>query len=428
MIKSIIFVLVFILFSFWIQSQAETKRSSFSVDLTHRDSILSPFYNHSLTPLEVLRNAVLRSHTRINLFQYSSLDLNEEEIESVVIPNGGDYLMKIYVGSPPVEVLAIADTGSDLIWIQCTPCDQCYKQDAPLFNPSKSSTYKELSCATKLCQALPKSMCGSTQECKYSYSYGDRSYTIGILSSETIGLDSSNGEQVSFPASAFGCGHRNNGTFTRHVAGLVGLGGGPLSLVSQLADQIENKFSYCLLPMSSSTNSKLRFGQAAILSRSEVVSTPIISKSPPTFYFLTLEGISIGGKIAKAPQSQGNIVIDSGTTLTLLQSNLYNQLEAIVKEAIGVNPVADPSGTLDLCFQAESVRSKLPEMVFHFTGADIHLPPLNTFAKFDNLVCMLIAPSEEFSIFGNLAQVNFQVEYDLQQKKVSFAPTDCTAV
>ncbi|XP_038690824.1 probable aspartic protease At2g35615 [Tripterygium wilfordii] len=422
----LIFVMMFLLLNFSIQSQTQAKSYGFSIDLIHLDSTLSPFYNISFTPSEVLRKAAIRSQNRINQFRDLYMNFNEEKIESVIIPNGGDFLMKIYVGSPPVEVLAVADTGSDLIWIQCAPCDQCYQQDAPLFDPSKSSTYKELSCTTELCQALPRQRCGNTQECEYFYSYGDGSYTLGNLSSETLSLDSSNGQQVSFPSSAFGCGHRNNGTFNRRTAGLVGLGGGPLSLISQLGDQIEHKFSYCLLPRSANTNSKLRFGEDATISRAGVVSTPLISKYPPTLYFLTLESISIGGKIAQAPPSQGNIVIDSGTTLTYLQSDLYNQLEANVIEAIGMSPVPDPSGTFDLCFQAESVKTDFPEMVFHFTGADLHLPPDNTFFKFDDLFCMLIVPSDQISIFGNFAQTNFQVEYDLQQKKVSFAPTDCT--
>ncbi|XVE98953.1 hypothetical protein REPUB_Repub03eG0153700 [Reevesia pubescens] len=167
------------------------------------------------------------------------------------------------------------------------------------------------------------------------------------------------------------------------------------------------------------------FGQEAIISRPGAVSTPLITKNPPTFYFLSLEGVSIGDKKAQAASSQGNIIIDSGTTLTILESNLYNSLETMVKEAIGAEPLEDPTGTFSLCYGAET-NINVPEMVFHFTGADLRLQPVNTFRVNGDLLCMLIVSSDTSSIFGNYAQINFLVEYDLQKRTVSFAPTDCT--
>ena len=34
-----------------------------------------------------------------------------------IISNGGEYLLKYFVGTPPVQILGIVDTGSDLIWL-----------------------------------------------------------------------------------------------------------------------------------------------------------------------------------------------------------------------------------------------------------------------------------------------------------------------
>ncbi|KAE9594006.1 putative nepenthesin [Lupinus albus] len=50
--------------------------------------------------------------------------------------------MKFSIGTPKFDVMAEADTGSDLIWMQCQPCKKCYKQTEPVFDPSKSKTYK----------------------------------------------------------------------------------------------------------------------------------------------------------------------------------------------------------------------------------------------------------------------------------------------
>ena len=231
------------------------------------------------------------------------------------------------------------------------------------------------------------------------------------------------------PVSTFGCSSQTKGDATGFV-GLVGLGGGPLSLISQLGDKIDNKFAYCLLPYNSKSTSTLKFGQDAVISGSGVVSTPLITDpNKPTYYFLTLKGISVGQSSTQTPQKNGNIIIDSGTTFTLLEKSFYSELEAIVKQAIGVQPVQDPNQPDSLCYKENSI-SDVPEMVFQFDGGDLTLSVINTFINAGNgLVCMSIKPTPgnmRFSIFGNLAQMNFQVEYDLQGKKVSFAPADCT--
>ncbi|KAG5015891.1 hypothetical protein JHK85_022027 [Glycine max] len=112
-------------------------------------------------------------------------------------------------------------------------------------------------------------------------------------STETLSFDSTGGAQtVSFPNSIFGCGANNNLTFrsSDKATGLVGLVAGQLSLVSQLGAQIGYKFSYCLLPFSSTSTSKLKFGSEAIITTNGVVSTPLIIKpSLPSFTSSTLK-------------------------------------------------------------------------------------------------------------------------------------------
>ncbi|KAK9274938.1 hypothetical protein L1049_022194 [Liquidambar formosana] len=411
----------------------EAKTGGFSIELIHRDSPLSPFYNRSITPAEVMTNAALRSISRIDHFRQSSMD-ESKAIESVVITNGVTYLMKISIGTPPLEFFAIADTGSDLIWIRCTPC-VCYPHNSPLFDPSKSSTYQGLSCDSKPCTALSPDQygCGDTKKCQYSYRYGGKSFTNGNLSTDTFVFSSTDGQAVSFPISVFGCGRYNGGQFTGAEAGIVGLGGGSLSLVSQLGDKIEHKFSYCLLPWTASSASKLRFGMEAVISAGEgVVSTPLVSRSnQPTFYYLNLEGISVGDKRvpwSSTAQGEGNIVIDSGTTYTMVELNFYNNVEAAIREAIALQPVQAPPQSFKLCYATSSAGADglIPDMIFHFTGADVRLKPFNTFVKINDLECLSIMPSDDISIYGNVAQVNFQVEYDLGRKQVSFAPADCT--
>ncbi|KHN48886.1 aspartic proteinase CDR1-like [Glycine soja] len=431
--------MVFMLLALYSPSSISTREAGeglrgFSIDLIHRDSPLSPFYNPSLTPSERITNAALRSGSRLNRVSHF---LDENNLpESLLIPENGEYLMTLYIGTPPVERLAIADTGSDLIWVQCSPCQNCFPQDTPLFEPLKSSTFKAATCDSQPCTSVPPSQrqCGKVGQCIYSYSYGDKSFTVGVVGTETLSFGSTGDAQtVSFPSSIFGCGVYNNFTFhtSDKVTGLVGLGGGPLSLVSQLGPQIGYKFSYCLLPFSSNSTSKLKFGSEAIVTTNGVVSTPLIIKPLfPSFYFLNLEAVTIGQKVVPTGRTDGNIIIDSGTVLTYLEQTFYNNFVASLQEALSVESAQDLPFPFKFCFPYRDMT--IPVIAFQFTGASVALQPKNLLIKLQdrNMLCLAVVPSSlsGISIFGNVAQFDFQVVYDLEGKKVSFAPTDCTKV
>nr|XP_033516374.1 aspartic proteinase CDR1-like [Nicotiana tomentosiformis] len=253
-------------------------------------------------------------------------------IQKVFLRQEGEYLMKISIGTPPVEIVAIADTDSDLTWTQCMPCTNCFQQLAPLFDSQKSSTYKTVGCNAEECASLGTSSCKFTFPCTY-------------------------GNNVSIPNVVFGCDHDNSGTFNNYTSGIIGLGGGE--------------------------SHKL---------------------------------------------SQGNIRIDSGTTLTLLPSEFYSSLELTLVDSINATKKDDPSGTFGLCYESENGTIDAPKIVAHFTDADLELSTSSTFTEVEEgLVCLTIVPAEEVAIFGNLAQANFLIGYDLVANKISFLPTDCTS-
>ncbi|XP_058106241.1 aspartic proteinase CDR1-like [Magnolia sinica] len=369
-----------------------------NVELIHRDSPRSPFYNPSDSLFDCVIQPAHRSNSRIYYFRISSKpsSVSPTSVRSEVVPNGGSYLISLSMGTPPLETLAIADTGSDLLWTQCKPCDGCYNQEAPLFDPIQYSTYRNLSCQSNSCQSLPQSSCSVSRSCEYSYSYGDQFFTNGVLASETLTFDST---EINRQNSKDSIRMRPQQCWNLQFqwAALVGLEGGPLSLISQLGSLIEGKFSNCLVPLQeNTTSSQLKFGDTAVVSGSNVVSTPLVSKYPNTFYYLTLEEIEFGEKNVKIPES------------------------------INLKPAQDPSQTFDTCYEAGQYAS-FPDMTFRFAGADLILKPLNTFIQVsEGVICLALMPMQDFSIFGNIAQQNFKVGYDLVGKKVSFAPTDCS--
>ncbi|CAH2062665.1 unnamed protein product [Thlaspi arvense] len=417
-----LFLIIFCSLPF--KSLTEAKIGGFTVEIIPRHSKLSPFYNHSATLRDRSRNDAFRSIARAKRFNPSSLYTNY--IGSVVYPGEGEYLMRLSIGNPPIEVQAVVDTGSDLVWVQCAPCQQCNNQNAPLFNPMASSTYAGLPCNSQPCQNLIESQCSaSNYECLYYSTYADKSYSSGTLAIDTLTFDPIDGQGATLSNAVFGCGHDNGGNLG---SGLVGLGAGPLSLVSQLGPHIDYRFSYCF-PATNSA-SKLKFGGESILSTPGVVSTPLTFSSLQSYYYLTLKGASVGNKKivnSEVSSNEGNIIIDSGTTLTMLKSSFYNNLQAALRETINLETIPDPDENYGLCYDQRSF-SNIPEMtvVFHFNGADIPLKKFNLFKAIStNLTCLAMLPTDGESIYGNRAQMNFQVEYDRANNQVSFAPANC---
>ncbi|CAI9110261.1 OLC1v1010255C1 [Oldenlandia corymbosa var. corymbosa] len=445
----------------------------FSVELVHRDHGKSTGEDSSQSHYQMLHDAFLRSFARKDFFKqqikgskqqtFSSMDADgsQAQIKSFITNAAGEYLMQVSIGTPPLTIMAIADTGSDLTWTQCEPCVQCYKQETPLFNPAKSYSYKKLPCNSPLCKETGQPGCDSSNSCTYQYSYGDGSSTAGDVSTETFTFGSNSGKNVSIPNIAFGCGHQNGGTFNRSGSGIVGLGGGKLSVVNQFGNVVNGKFSYCLVPFGRSNNvtSRISFGTSAIVSGKDTKSTPLYKGNPDTFYFLNLEGVSViqGGRasgvgsgnngsinakrisvnklsstgvstdsVGVGPGKPGNIVIDSGTTLTFLPRQLATDLEATLRESISGTAVRDSQGLFNLCYKTgQGIR--FPDIVAHFTGADILLPTFNTFLQIsDDLICLTLLGNDDLPIFGNLSQGDYHIGYDLVNGTVSFQQTDCS--
>ncbi|KAM4072202.1 hypothetical protein ACB094_11G119800 [Castanea mollissima] len=399
-------------------SPIEAFNGGFTVDLIH-DSPNSPFFNASETHSQRIAKALRRSINCVNLFKPTS-SVSPNSLQTDTISDSGEYLLKYSVGTQPVPNLAVADTGSDLIWLQCKPCIECYNQTAPLFDPEKSTTYKTVSCTSSLCKSPYNSCSIDGTRCQYSMEYGDESFSKGDLAVETITLGSNTGHSVPLRKTIIGCGHNNNDTSEiKASTGVVGLGGGKLSLVSQLHSSIGGKFSYCLVPFTYSqynTSSKLNFGSHAVVSG---------------FGTLTLEAMSVGSKRLKlsgsssSGVSKGNIIIDSGTALTKLPTEFYKKFESAVAEEINFERIDDPSHELSLCYN-HSDDTYFPIITAHFSCADVKLNRASTFAPVTyGIVCLALVAAEP-SIFGNLAQSNLLVGYDLVEKTISFKTTDCT--
>merc|ERR1712071_22563 len=411
-------------------------RTGFRVGLSHVDA------GQNLTKFQLIQRGLSRGKHRLQklnvLAQYGQA---LHEVGAPVFAGDGEFLLSLSIGTPPVPFSAIMDTGSDLIWTQCKPCKSCFNQTTPIFDPDRSSSFSKVPCTNELCRskALGKSRCGVGNSCDYVNVYADESSTKGFLAMDNFNF----GESVSVPNIGFGCGVSNQGIGLNQSAGLVGLGRGSMSLVSQLHTK---QFSYCFSSIGTKRSGSLFVGSLADLNISKgtvIKSTPLI-KNPlmPSFYYISLQGITVGKTLLPIPVSlfelgsegSGGFVLDSGTTFTMLQEDAFDTLSRVfaTQTKLPVSNSESPAG-FSLCFElpaskANATGINFPRLVFHFKGGlDLELPTENyivTDAAL-GLACLAMGPTGSLSIFGNVQQQNILVLHDLEKETLSFVPAKC---
>ncbi|KAL2893258.1 Aspartyl protease family protein 2, partial [Bienertia sinuspersici] len=346
-------------------------------------------------------------------------------IISGLTQGSGEYFTRLGVGTPPKYMYMVLDTGSDVVWIQCTPCRKCYDQTDRMFNPGKSTSYHSIPCKSNICQRLDQPGCALRgNRCAYQVAYGDGSFTVGEFATETMTFRKTKVQNV-----AFGCGHDNEGLFVG-AAGLLGLGRGKLSFPSQTGNRFGWKFSYCLVDRSASRKpSSMVFGPSAV-SRKAVFTPLITNPKMDTFYYVQLVGFSVGGTRVAGISDQifkidnmgnGGIILDSGTSVTRLNRPAYIALRNAFRA--GAHSLKSTSGfsLFDTCYDLSGkTEVRVPTVVMHFKGADVALPannyliPVDTSGRF----CFAFAGTMSgLSIIGNIQQQGIRISFDVENAR-----------
>ncbi|XP_020538478.1 aspartyl protease family protein 2 [Jatropha curcas] len=424
-------------------SEAETltdtaDSTTFSLQLHHIDAL-----SNNKTPQDLFGERLQRDAFRVEALSSVAASAVgaggrvgtgfSSSVISGLAQGSGEYFTRIGVGTPPRYVYMVLDTGSDIVWIQCAPCNKCYSQSDPVFDPRKSRSFAGIPCGSPLCNRLDSPGCNTQKRtCMYQVSYGDGSFTYGDFSTETLTFRRTKVRRV-----AIGCGHDNQGLFVG-AAGLLGLGRGRLSFPSQTGAQFNRKFSYCLVDRSASSKpSSVVFGDSAISRTARF--TPLISNPKlDTFYYVELLGISVGGtrvpgitaSLFKLDQTgNGGVIIDSGTSVTRLTRPAYVALRNAFRVGASNLKRAPEFSLFDTCFDLSGkTEVKVPTVALHFRGADVSLPASNYLIPVDSdgSFCFAFAGTMSgLSIIGNIQQQGFRVVYDLAGSRVGFAPRGC---
>ncbi|KAH0653302.1 hypothetical protein KY289_030980 [Solanum tuberosum] len=375
-------------------------------------------------------------------------------LESGVSLGSGEYFMDVFVGTPPKHFSLILDTGSDLNWLQCVPCYDCFEQNGPHYDPKDSSSFRNISCHDPRCQFVtspdPPQPCKSeNQTCPYYYWYGDSSNTTGDFALETftVNLTTPSGSEFRKVEDVmFGCGHWNRGLF-HGAAGLLGLGRGPLSFASQLQSLYGHSFSYCLVDRNSnsSVSSKLIFGEDKdLLKHPQLNFTSLVGgKDNPaeTFYYVQIKSVIVGGEVLNipketwnlSPEGVGGTIIDSGTTLSYFAEPAYEIIKEAFVKKVKSYPIVHDFPILNPCYNVSGVKNvEFPSFGIVFgDGAVWNFPVENYFIKLEaDIVCLAIlgTPRSALSIIGNYQQQNFHILYDTKRSRLGYAPTRCADV
>lgn len=425
-------------------------------DKTRKDSILDSAAKDAVRIETMHRRAILRSGGEQTPASSSPRRALSERlvatVKSGVAVGSGEYLMDVYVGTPPRRFQMIMDTGSDLNWLQCAPCLDCFEQRGPVFDPAASSSYRNVTCSDQRCSlvAPPEAprACRRPGEdsCPYYYWYGDQSNTTGDLALESFTVNlTAPGASRRVDGVVFGCGHWNRGLF-HGAAGLLGLGRGPLSFASQLRAVYGDTFSYCLVDHGSDVASKVVFGEdALLLAHPQLNYTAFAPTASPadTFYYLKLKGVLVGGELLNissdtwdvGKDGSGGTIIDSGTTLSYFAEPAYQVIrQAFVDRMSRSYPLIPDFPVLNPCYNVSGVEQpEVPEMSLLFAdGAVWDFPAENYFIRLDpdGIMCLAVlgTPRSGMSIIGNFQQQNFHVVYDLQNNRMGFAPRPCAEV
>ncbi|KAK9274342.1 hypothetical protein L1049_019156 [Liquidambar formosana] len=417
-----------------------TQNRRASLKVVHKHGPCSELYqgnapNHTLI--------LLQDQARVNSLQSklsnSNQDNNNIHASAVTIPakdgrtvNAGNYVITVGLGTPPKQLSLIFDTGSDLTWTQCQPCAKfCHAQKDPIFDPTKSASYTNVTCNSPLCNDLTSATGNtpgcSTSTCVYGIQYGDQSFSVGFFGKEKLTLTSND----VFDNFLFGCGQNNQGLFGQS-AGLFGLGRDKLSFVSQSAQKYGRAFSYCL-PSTPSSTGYLSFGKGG--SGGGKFTSLLMNSQNPSFYFINLIAISVGGQKLSIPASvfsTAGTLIDSGTVITRLPATAYAALRTAFRQGMSKYPTAPALSILDTCYDLSKYSSvNVPKISFFFSGGvEMDLDSSGIlYVGSTSQVCLAVAGNSDDSsigIFGNVQQKTFDISYDVAGGKLGFGPGGCS--
>lgn len=363
----------------------------------------------------------------------------------------GLYYTKLQIGTPPQDFYVQIDTGSDVLWVSCNSCNGCpttsgLQIQLNFYNSGSSSSASSVSCSDQRCSLgleSSDSVCSSqSNQCSYTFQYGDGSGTSGYYVSDLLHLDTILEGAVTTNSTAnimFGCSTVQNGDLTksdRAVDGIFGFGQQSLSIISQLSSQgvAPKVFSHCLNG-DGSGGGILVLGQIV---EPNIVYTSLVPSQP--HYNLNLQSISVNGqKLAIdssvfATSTNTGTIVDSGTTLAYLPEAAYDVFVNAITSSISQSVRTVISKGNQCYLITSSVNDVFPPVSFNFAdGAAMNLNPPDYLLQQNSIggaavwcIGIMKISGQGITILGDLVLKDKIVVYDLQNQQIGWVNYDCS--
>ncbi|CAA2973662.1 aspartic ase 2 [Olea europaea subsp. europaea] len=365
--------------------------------------------------------------------------------------NAGLYYTKVKLGSPPREFSVQVDTGSDILWVACSSCNNCPKTsglgiELTVFDADSSSTASPISCSDNRCAAIVQTANAecSTQsnQCSYSFQYEDGSGTSGFYLSDVLYFDTILGASLIANSSApivFGCSTSQSGDLIasdKAIDGIFGFGQQGLSVISQLSSLgiTPKVFSHCL-------KGEGEGGGILVLGEildASIVYSPLIPSQP--HYNLYMQSIAVNGQLLPidsavfATSSNQGTVVDSGTTLAYLAEEAFDPFVAAITAAVSqsVRPFISEGNQCYLV--TTSIAEEFPPVALNFAGgASMALRPADYLVNMgfgDGAAIWCIGfvkvQNQGITILGDLVLKDKIFIYDLVHQRIGWADYDCS--
>ncbi|RZC63861.1 hypothetical protein C5167_025609 [Papaver somniferum] len=442
--------------------------------MIHIDSKESPLYlGDHLTRDERLQRLVQQSRARARYIE-SQILLESNATHSMnpdvarlptVYEAAMFYVAEVGLGNfpgsqPPFKnYYFMIDSGSDDMWLQCEGATQSFTQNMPLYPWNLSTTFRVETPIPCTIQRCPSGQCNDFGQCTYVAGYVGGPVSSGVVAKERFTLGSNTGPGARETMDLYvGCGlqQHNFGGFLgdNHIAGrpdliagILGLGRGRRSFLSQMGSIGDGIFSYCFEPSNRdivATNTYLRFGADATMGTPgrRVGETPLVvpTQFRTTHYYLNLEDISVGDTPVRFPrgtfelrnEAEGGTMIDSGAPLSLMYRPYFNKVVDLVRahfENLKVEYIGR-IGVADACFHGEFDSYNYPPITLHFQNANYVISDHRAnFIRINaNYFCFAYFARESkrpaFKL-GALQQINKRIVYDTMDERLSFRDEDC---
>ncbi|KAG2609024.1 aspartyl protease family protein At5g10770-like isoform X1 [Panicum virgatum] len=350
---------------------------------------------------------------------------------------GSEYKSSEQQSSPGVVQTVVLDTASDVPWVQCAPCPAppCHRQADSTYDPARSGTYAAVPCGSPACEQLGRLYAGgcANGQCQYRVPFpnSNRSSSSGTYGADFLAVGPDSG--ITFK---FGCSHgesddqggSSSSNSDNTTAGVMALGGGPESLVSQAAANYGNAFSYCI-PAATERRQPGFFVLGGAPPSSAYVATPMLRyQRVRTFYRVCLQGIAVNGQLLNVSPSvfAAGAVLDSRTAVTRLPPTAYGALSEAFRGWMAAYTAAPPKAGLDTCYDFGGAFFVAPPRVELVLERGNVLELDRSGVLFHN--CLAFAPNSDDrmpGILGNVQQQTMEVLYDVAGGAVGFRRGAC---